>query len=436
MIHELFEKLSTTEIDNYVGELERAVESHIIWLSRINSTLITGVGLETIDTSDDAHLKCQFGLWHQKFTDIESSTNPFFYTIFEIHRELHQEATHLLTRHAAGEALTPKQYQALTSRSDLLRGVTRQLAILFRENMRIASSLINQVFEHTREGVVITDKNSVILSVNHAFCTITGYDISEVLGKRPSILASGRHDKEFYRMMWRELLLSGSWKGEIWNRRKNGEIFAEHLSISAVRDHKGEITHLVGITTDITAEKRYKSELYQLAHFDQLTHLHNRASLYQQLEQAILMARRNGYQIGVMYIDLDGFKQVNDTLGHTAGDQLLVNTAERLRECLRESDVVGRMGGDEFMIITNSAHDSLDIATIATKILSSLRRPHRIGGAECQVAASIGISIYPQHGETTEALILCADDAMYYAKNHGKDCFSFCISPALSANSE
>ncbi|MBF0219747.1 MAG: diguanylate cyclase [Gammaproteobacteria bacterium] len=431
MFQEIFEKLTSEEINSSVKQLEKAVEKHQRWLSNLNTALICGKNIENIDTSADAHQDCDFGQWYRNFTTIETASIPLFGTLFDIHKELHQEASRLLKLRQQGGEIIAHDYEHITIRSELVRNISARLADHFRENIRIATKVINQVFEHTLEGVIITDANGTILNVNRAFSTITGYSSEEVIGKRPSLLASGKHDKSFYDAMYRNLHLSGSWNGEITNRRKNGELFTEHLSITAIRDHRGMICHFVGILSDITAEQLYKNRLYKHAHFDQLTQLHNRLSLYEELGQALHHAKRDHAQLGIMFIDLDGFKQVNDTLGHGVGDALLQETAKRLKETLRASDIIGRMGGDEFVVVTASVFNEEGIAAVAAKILHSLQQPHHFGSDCCKVAASIGISIFPIHGNTPEELIRCADSAMYESKHRGKGCYTLCSKPVL-----
>jgi diguanylate cyclase (GGDEF)-like protein len=241
----------------------------------------------------------------------------------------------------------------------------------------------------------------------------------------PSILYSGRQHSDFYRQMWHQLTESGHWEGEIWNRRKNGEIYLEWLSIAAVTDDSGNISHYVGIFSDITRAKDNEQQLRRLAHFDQLTQLPNRILFHDRLHHAMAMARREDKQIAVLFLDLDGFKAINDSLGHAAGDELLRQVAARLQENLRESDTVSRFGGDEFTIVLPDVSDREGVAITAAKLIEAVARPYLINGHSAHVTTSLGISLYPTMADTSEKLITQSDIAMYHAKNHGKNHYEF-----------
>jgi diguanylate cyclase (GGDEF)-like protein/PAS domain S-box-containing protein len=282
-------------------------------------------------------------------------------------------------------------------------------------------------FESMRDGVMITDPQSRILSVNRAFTTITGYTAEAVIGRTPRILQSGRHDPAFYRAMWHALRDADHWQGEVWNRRSNGEIFPQLLSVSAVRDDQGQLCNYVAVATDISHLRHSEARLEHLAHFDPLTNLANRQSLNACLERAIARSQRHGGRVAILYIDLDGFKTVNDSLGHPAGDELLLAVATRLTLRLRESDVLGRMGGDEFLVLLEGLHDEAEAAVVAHDILVTLATPFSLAcGREAYVTASMGISVAgPGRPASAVEMMRDADTAMYRAKEQGRNRFCF-----------
>jgi diguanylate cyclase (GGDEF)-like protein/PAS domain S-box-containing protein len=281
--------------------------------------------------------------------------------------------------------------------------------------------LAEKVFETTFEGIMVTDAHLAIESINPAFTKITGYELHEVLGKKPGVLSSGRHDPEYYRKMRLELAENGCWQGEIWNRRKAGEVYPEWLSISTVKNQAGQVTNYVAIFSDITERKASEDHVRHLAHHDALTNLPNRMLLMERLSHALAHAHRHGQRVAVMFLDLDRFKNINDTLGHTAGDQLLKSVAERLSECVREDDTVARLGGDEFVMILEEVSNIQDVAGVAQKLINALERPVMLERQEVFATTSIGISIYPDDGDSAEILIKHADTAMYRAKEQGRN---------------
>ncbi len=290
---------------------------------------------------------------------------------------------------------------------------------LVEEQLRQAAT----VFENTSEGVIITDPGTTILAVNPAFCEVTGYAEDEVLGKTTALLASGRHDRQFYDEMWASISATGRWRGEIWNRRKSGEVFPELLNISEVRDEHGDLTHYVGVFSDISALKESQARLQHLAHHDPLTGLPNRLLLHARMEHSLARARRTGERVAVLFLDLDRFKMVNDTFGHPAGDMLLQAVADRLRGAMREDDTVARLGGDEFVILVEGLEDPLDAAGVAEKTLEALRQPVILNDAELFTSASIGIAVGPDDGADLTVLLRNADGAMYQAKKAGRNTF-------------
>ena len=285
--------------------------------------------------------------------------------------------------------------------------------------------LSGKIFENTLEAITVTDTRGLIVTVNQAFTTITGYTADEVVGHSPSVLKSGRHDVTFYAEMWHTLVTHGQWRGEIWNRRKSGEIYPEWLNISAIHDENGAVCNYVAIFSDITRVKERESQLLHLAHHDALTGLPNRFLFASHAELALTRAKRNKHKVAIMFIDLDDFKTVNDVHGHRVGDGLLAEIARRLAGCLRASDIPCRFGGDEFNVVVPDLEDEHAATRVARKVLDQLARPFHIEGVELRTAASIGIAIYPRDGTTLGALTHAADVAMFEAKAKGKGIMCF-----------
>ena len=288
------------------------------------------------------------------------------------------------------------------------------------------------VLEDSTEGIVITDAQQRILTVNKAFTTLTGYAADDVIGKRPSILKSGRHDRGFYHVMWRMIAESGRWQGEIWNRRRNGEVYLEWLSITAVHDAAGVLTHYVGIFSDITERKASAARIEFLASHDFLTGLPNRSLVTDLIRQSVANAHRRGTIVALLFLDLDRFKTINDSLGHASGDTLLQHVATALRASVRDEDTVARIGGDEFLIILPELSHDQDAAVVAEKIMNTVKRAIVIDGHELAVTASIGISLYPHDGDDVATLIKNADAAMYHAKEGGRNNYQF-FTPNMNA---
>jgi diguanylate cyclase (GGDEF)-like protein/PAS domain S-box-containing protein len=282
------------------------------------------------------------------------------------------------------------------------------------------------LFENTHEGVVVTDDDGYICMVNQAFTKLTGYTELETLGKRPNMLQSGKHDSDFYKNLWGELQSVGHWQGEIWNRRKNGEIFPELLNISSVYDDQNKLKYYVGVFSDISQLKQTEAELEYLAHHDPLTRLANRRLLMSQLEYGLKAAHRKQERLALLIMDLDRFKDINDSYGHLIGDELLQLVASRLSHRLRESDLVARLGGDEFAVLMQGISHPEDAAMLASDIIQTLNEPSQLqDGLELQVGTSIGISLYPEHSTTAETLLQHADTALYQAKKEGRGRFCY-----------
>jgi len=288
-------------------------------------------------------------------------------------------------------------------------------------NLRIAAI----AFE-SQEAMVITDADSVILKVNKTFTESTGYTAEEVVGRKMNVLKSGYHDQDFYVAMWESIKSTGSWQGEIWDQRKNGEIYPKWLTITAVRGDDGAVTHYVGSHTDITERKAAEEAIKQLAFYDPLTQLPNRRLLQKQLQHAIDMERRDGSQLALLMLDLDRFKVVNDSLGHLAGDELLQQVAARITGRLRDVDMVARLGGDEFLVLLEDIAYPNAAARVARQIIADLSKPFQLSQSDdVQIGVSIGISLYPQHGDSLEILMDHADAALYQAKDQGRGCFAY-----------
>gem|GEM_PF-1268838 len=286
-------------------------------------------------------------------------------------------------------------------------------------------NLIAKVFETTSEGILITDSNSKIVMVNQGFTKITGYEAQESIGKKPSTLHSGWQDKLFYQKMWQTIQDSGKWEGEIWNRRKNGELYAEWLSIYRVADEQGKTSNYIGVFIDITEKKRTQEKINQLAYFDVLTGLPNRQLFTDRIEHAIHKAKRTKNSLALLFFDLDNFKTVNDSLGHHAGDLLLKGVSQRINQIIRDSDTFARLGGDEFTIILEDIKNKEHVVSVAEKIISSLAIAFSIENKEVYTSASIGACIYPDDANSIEEMMQYADIAMYRAKETGKKGFEF-----------
>lgn len=321
----------------------------------------------------------------------------------------------------------------LVSFSDILTGMelayVHELQHALQERDRALNTsqrnlhLAEKVIESSLEGIMITDELANIISVNPAFTRLTGYEPEEVIGHNPSLLSSGRHDSGFYSEMWEQLRRDGHWQGEVWNRRKDGALFPELLTITAIRDRDGRLTNYAALFSDISAQKESEERIRHLAYFDPLTGLPNRRLLDDRLQVALAHAHRSTGRLAVMFVDLDRFKQINDSLGHEVGDRLLVEVANRLRDGLREDDTVARIGGDEFLIVLSDLDGPDSPAHTAARLIEALQQPIRIGEHELSITTSIGISLYPDDSVDAALLIRKADAAMYRAKAQGRNGF-------------
>ena len=315
----------------------------------------------------------------------------------------------------AGTLVSPQSMESVWALTDITKLVEAEFA------QRLSSS----VFANSYDGIVITDTKNLIVDVNPAYCRISGYARDEVLGKNPSLISSGRQSDDFYKSMWTSLLQSDFWQGEVWNRRKTGEIYAEMLSLSAVRNARGEVQNFIGVSSDISSLKLHEQELDRFAHYDPLTGLPNRRQFQDQLKHELQLAQRTGGEVALILIDLDRFKEVNDTLGHDTGDRLLEDVGKRLQACVRESDSIARIGGDEFVVVMPGLQGQAAVIRVAQAIVDVMQTVFWLQGQEVFVSASVGVAIFPEDATDGTTLFKHADQAMYEAKGLGRNRFEF-----------
>lgn len=308
--------------------------------------------------------------------------------------------------------------------SGLANDITFALENIDRETQQqIAAEKLEQaatVFEFSKEGIIVTDAERNIVSVNKSFSEITGYSATEVLGCNPRLLASGLQNGGFYQEMWDLIHRYGSWQGELWNKRKSGEIYPQALTIICVKNDQGSVMNYLAIFSDITERKSAEERIQQLAHYDVLTGLPNRILFNDRLQQALTMEQQDQSALSLLFLDIDRFKQINDTLGHGVGDQLLQMVAQRLKKCVREQDTVSRQGGDEFIVVLPNTK-AVEAGQVAQTILEHLQQPYVIEHHDFLITVSIGIATYPEHAQDAETLVKYADVAMYQAKACGRN---------------
>jgi diguanylate cyclase (GGDEF)-like protein/PAS domain S-box-containing protein len=297
--------------------------------------------------------------------------------------------------------------------------------ITIRKNTENELILTSAVFEKMSDGVLITDASQHIITINSAYVEISGYNIEEIRGKTPNTFSSGWHDKSFYQNLWSELNQKGQWSGEIIDRRKNGELYTAELNIIALHNKDGKLTNYISIVNDISEKKKNESLIHNLAYFDALTNLPNRVLFQERVLNKIPALQRTSKKMALFFIDMDNFKNINDTFGHFTGDKFLIEVAKSIKETLRDEDTLARLGGDEFTVILGDAESVLDIAVVAEKIVERFKSAVIIEGREFYTGASIGISIYPDDGTTYEELVKAADTAMYQVKGSGKNSYQF-----------
>ena len=296
-----------------------------------------------------------------------------------------------------------------------------QARIAAQESLKLASL----VYENSSEGILVTDEENHIIAINPAFTRITGYELADVQGKDPRYFSSGRHDLDFYKAMWSELTQTGHWQGEVWDRHKNGEDHAKYLTINTIYHEDGNVFRRVALFMDISDKKESEEVIWHQANFDPLTQLPNRSMFHDRLLHEVQLAQRGNFIFALLFIDLDLFKEVNDTLGHHVGDLLLIDAARRISSCVRKSDTVARLGGDEFTVILGGLPDVSSIERVATKILQDLAAPYTLGDEVVYITGSIGITLYPHDAIEPDGLLKNADQAMYVAKNMGRNRISY-----------
>jgi diguanylate cyclase (GGDEF)-like protein/PAS domain S-box-containing protein len=356
------------------------------------------------------------------------------------------QITRQMSRLAAGHEVAVAE----TGRADEVGELMRAMAafkrhLAERDHFREARDSVlreaGTVFTLINDAVMVTDARNHIKLVNPAFTRITGYGPDEVIGRTPSLLASGRHDAAFYTHMWDQLDSTGKWSGEIWNRAKNGEIYPEWLSITAIRGRDGQAQGYVATFSNISERKRKESHMRWQAEHDSLTGLANRAHFEASLALSLASAREEGAcgagaALALLYIDLDGFKDVNDVHGHGAGDTVLTLVAKRLQEVVRTNDLVARLGGDEFAVVIQELQRPADAVHIAEKVVARLSDPFAVGAISVRIGASVGIAIYPQNGQSARELTAAADQAMYRCKQAGRNCVAMAepgVAPSRAA---
>ena len=308
------------------------------------------------------------------------------------------------------------------------RGLNRD--ITWRKESEQQLHLTASVFENAREAILLTDAKERIVAVNPAFTEVTGYSADEVMGQTPKLLESGRHGPEFFAQMWKQVNLYGSWQGELWNRRKDGSLYPTLLVLTTVLDHKGEVTHYIGISTDTSRQKESEEQISHMADYDALTDLPNRALLRDRAERAMAMADRDSTELAILFVDVDRLKTINDSLGHAVGDKLLQTLAMRLMAEIREVDTVGRLGGDEFLLILPRT-DANGAVLLARRLMTCVALPFEIEDHTLNVTPSIGICIYPRDGKGFDELLKAADIATGKAKESGRNTYQF-FSPAMN----
>ncbi|MDX1335791.1 MAG: diguanylate cyclase [Gammaproteobacteria bacterium] len=295
------------------------------------------------------------------------------------------------------------------------------LTILERRRLRSQNELHAKIYATSTDGIIITDANENMIDINTAFESISGYSRDEIIGRKPLIFRSGRHDKNFYENLWTEINQNGYWEGEIYNRHKDGGIYIEWIRISAIKDSKGNVSNYIALVSDITKQKTTEEQLLKHAHHDPLTGAHNRLSFDERLIHDLAHAQRNNRKLALLYIDLDKFKPINDQLGHQSGDVVLQTVADRIMDNIRQTDTLARIGGDEFIIILSDIEDYSDAEAVAQKIKQAIKLPIAYQENTMSVEASIGIATYPLDGTSKEELIHCADEDMYRDKNLPRD---------------
>ncbi len=368
----------------------------------------------------------------------------FLTVMLFVHHRLHRSAVASLVQSYENRRLSAEADRSRKEVERLNDALLASQARLQQHNAELTSTVAERtrsmqlayaVVENTGEGVMVLDRNGIAIQVNPAFSRITGYSFDEFVGQSSRLLRSDRHDKDFYDKAWEVLRRNGTWTGEVWSRHKDGSHFLERRSVNLIRDERGRLSHIVSVFNDITDSHTKDEQLRHLAFHDPLTGLGNRALLQDRLEMGIAQARRQGSRLAVLYLDLDQFKAVNDSLGHPVGDRLLQQVSERLKRCLRASDTLARIGGDEFVVLMNDVADGHDCSLLASKLTDAIARPLDLDASRIHVRTSIGIALFPDDGEDAKGLMKCADMAMYAAKAAGRNTCRF-FQRALSERAE
>jgi diguanylate cyclase (GGDEF)-like protein/PAS domain S-box-containing protein len=391
-------------------------------------TFINPAALRILGCSDEENIIGQHAhsLFHHHYADGSSyplEECPNYRTLHEnITLEMHDDV--FWRKDGTPIHVTNNSYPILDENNTcsgavvFFRDITKEKQQI--EYLRLAAA----VFAHANEGIIITDIQGKIEHLNAAVTRITGYEQNDIIGNTPALFSSGRHPKDFYHTLWQSLKNKGEWQGEIWNRRQNGEVYPEWLSISALRNGF-DVTHYIGVFSDITERKTQEEHIKHLAGHDALTNLPNRSALKENFYQLASLSERNHSQLAVLFLDLDRFKWINDSLGHPIGDKLLIAVSERVKSKLRNSDFLCRLGGDEFVILLPELATAREAQHVASKLLQSLSEPFNIDSHELSTSFSIGISIYPNDGLDFNILLKHADNAMYHAKGQGRNTYQF-----------
>jgi diguanylate cyclase (GGDEF)-like protein/PAS domain S-box-containing protein len=374
---------------------------------------------------DPAHTECSYELFLEAVhPDDREAVNRAYEeslksrTAYEIEHRLLMPDGRIKTILECGQTYYAEDGTALRS-----VGTAQDISSI--RQMESKMQLLGVAFQHSGEAILISDRQNKIVTVNPAFTVLTGYTQEDAVGKNPSFLSAGRNSPEDYAAMWQSIIEKGFWQGEIWDRRKDGGVYPKWMTVSVIRDDDSKIRYHIAHFTNISVERAAEEKLHHIAHHDSLTGLPNRLNLNGRIDQALSVARRDGGRVALLFIDLDRFKLVNDTLGHHVGDELLIEVARRLQDSVRDSDVVARLGGDEFVIMLTGIEHTTVIGMVAEKIVKTVGAPYVIEGHDLYTSPSIGIAIFPTDGDSGNTLMKNADAAMYHAKNAGRNNFQF-----------
>jgi diguanylate cyclase (GGDEF)-like protein/PAS domain S-box-containing protein len=408
-----------------VAELKTILDNSVVGIAYLKSGIFIRVNNKLEDLLGFSHNELYglpFSTIYPSYEDYQRMENQA-YRLFEQDQEYRAEQI-IQTRD--GKVFWSRIVGKAVDANDLTKGtiwIMEDISVQKEAQQHLRLTAV--IFETSANAIMVTDLKNRILRVNPAFTKITGFTFKEVYGRKTNCLSSGQHNKQYYEKMWRQIKKTGHWQGEIWNRKKTGEVYVAWLAISVITNEKGIPTQYMAILTDISSLQEDIEQVRYLANYDSLTRLPNRLLFHDNLLQAQKLANRNKRLFALLFIDLDGFKPINDTLGHAIGDQLLQGVAQRLQNCIRETDTIARLGGDEFTIILNNIKKPQDAAKVANHVLQHLQKPFQLSGHTVNIAASIGISLYPYNSREVDNLIKQADKAMYEAKHAGKGRYCF-----------